>query len=335
MSGSQKTALIFGISGQDGAYLAKLLLEKGYNVVGTSRDAEQASLTNLRELDVLQHIAVRSAVPFDFRSVVQVVKSADPCEIYNLAAQSSVGLSFDQPAETLQSMMNGTLNILEAIRMLKSDAKFYNASSSECFGSTIRAPADEKTAFNPCSPYGVGKAAAHWLVANYRDAYGLHACSGILFNHESPMRPARFVTQKVIRGALDIAEGKAKRLQLGNLAVRRDWGWAPEYVEAMWLMMQTEVPQDFVVATGIETSLEDFVASAFSNCGLDWRAHVDIEPSLHRPSDIAYSVGNPALVRERLGWEAKCRMPELTHRLVEAEVARRSRSPNRANSSEV
>ena len=324
MTALKKTALIFGISGQDGAYLAQLLLEKGYAVVGTSRDAEQSSFGNLRELGILGRVKIRSAVPYDFRSVVQVMSAAAPEEIYNLAAQSSVGLSFDQPAETLQSSMNGTLNILEAIRLLKSDAKFYNASSSECFGNIIRVPADERTAFHPCSPYGVGKAAAHWLVANYREAYGLHACSGILFNHESPLRPARFVTQKVIRGALDIAEKKLDRLQLGNLAVRRDWGWAPEYVEAMWLMMQIDTPEDFVVATGIETSLEDFVASSFRYVGLDWRNHVDLAPALHRPSDIGYSVGNPALAKERLGWEAHCRMPELTQRLIEAEISRRS-----------
>lgn len=330
MTAPKNVALIFGVSGQDGAYLARLLLEKGYAVFGTSRDAEQASLSNLKALGILGRVTVRSAVPYDFRSVVQVISAAAPTEIYNLAAQSSVGLSFDQPAETLQSMMNGTLNILEAIRLLRSDAKFYNASSSECFGNTIRAPADEKTAFHPCSPYGVGKAAAHWLVVNYREAYGIHACSGILFNHESPLRPARFVTQKVIRGALDIAEHKRDRLQLGNLAVRRDWGWAPEYVEAMWMMMQAGVAQDFVVATGIETSLEDFVASSFKYVGLDWRNLIDLVLSLHRPLDIGYSVGNPSLAKEQLGWEATCKMPELAQRLIEAEVSRRRQGPTHA-----
>ena len=326
MTSKAKTAVIFGISGQDGAYLAKLLVDKGYRVVGTSRDAEQSSFANLHALDIFDRVSVKSAVSFDFRSVVQVLNDAAPDEIYNLAAQSSVGLSFDQPAETLQSIVNGTLNILEAIRLLKSDARFYNASSSECFGNIMAAPADETTAFHPCSPYGVAKAAAHWLVVNYRSAYDLHACSGILFNHESPLRPKRFVTQKVIHGVLDIVAKPSLRLQLGNLSVRRDWGWAPEYVEAMWLMLQREAAEDFVVATGVETSLEDFVASAFAYCGLDWKNHVDLVPSLRRPSDISYSVGNPALMRDRTGWAAQCRMPDLTGRLIEAEAARRSQS---------
>ena len=326
MAQHKPTALIFGISGQDGAYLARLLLDKGYRVIGTSRDAEQSPMTNLKELGVFGRVTLRSAVPSDFRSVVQVLAAETPSEIYNLAAQSSVGLSFDQPADTLQGILNGTLNILESMRVLKLDAKFYNASSSECFGNTINAPADESTAFNPCSPYGVGKAAAHWLVANYRSAYTLHACSGILFNHESPLRQPRFVTQKVIRGVLDIADKKTARLQLGNLAVRRDWGWAPEYVEAMWLMLQGETAEDFVVATGVETSLEEFVASAFRYCGLDWNNHVDLVPSLHRPSDISYSVGNAARVGERLGWVAHCKMPELTGRLIDAEIERRAKA---------
>ena len=325
MTKSKKAALIFGVSGQDGAYLAKLLLEKSYTVFGTSRDAEQSAFSNLRDLSILQHVRVLSASPFDFRSVVKVIGDAEPTEVYNLAAQSSVGLSFDQPAETLQSTVNGTLNILEALRTLKIGARFYNASSSECFGNINQSPANETTAFNPCSPYGVAKAAAHWLVANYRAAYGLHACSGILFNHESPLRPARFVTQKVVRAAADIAGGSRDRLQLGNLSVRRDWGWAPEYIDAMWLMLQSDTADDFMVATGVETSLEAFVAAAFQHCGLDWHEHVDLVPALHRPADISYSVGNPALVKQRLGWEAKCRMPELTARLVDAELQRRAK----------
>lgn len=318
-----KTALIFGVSGQDGAYLAQLLLSKGYTVHGTSRDREMSSFTNLRRLDIFGRVILHSAVLTDFRSVVEVISRVRPAEIYNLASQASVGLSFDQPVETLNSTITSTINILEAIRFLKLDARFYNASSSECFGNT-GSPADESTPFHPRSPYGVGKAAAYWAVANYREAYGLFACSGILFNHESPLRPVRYVTQKIVRGAADIAERKTDSLELGTLSIARDWGWAPEYVDAMARMLAHDEPEDFVIATGEAHRLEDFVEQAFSYFGLDWRRHVHGNAALLRPSDIAFSVGNPAKAERLLGWHAERRMAEVVAGLAEAEMTRRA-----------
>ncbi|MGA0200759.1 MAG: GDP-mannose 4,6-dehydratase, partial [Prochlorotrichaceae cyanobacterium] len=256
-------ALVCGVSGQDGAYLARLLLEKGYQVYGTSRDSQMSSFHNLVRLGIREKITLLSMVPTDFRSVLQALKVSQPDEIYHLAGQSSVGLSFEQPAETLESIGMGTLNLLEAIRFQDLPVRFYHAGSSECFGDTRNLPADEDTPFRPRSPYGVAKATAFWAVANYREAYGLFACSGILFNHESPLRPPRFVTQKIITTAHRIAQGSPEKLHLGNIQVQRDWGWAPEYVEAMYQMLQQSSPEDYVIATGTTTSLEGFVIETF------------------------------------------------------------------------
>jgi GDPmannose 4,6-dehydratase len=249
-----KTVLIFGISGQDGAYLARLLLSKGYHVHGTARDAQMSSFGNLRLLGIKEQITFHSMALNDFRSVLQVLAKVRPDEIYNLAGQSSVGLSFDQPVETLESISVGTLNLLEAIRFIGSPMKLYSAGSSECFGNTGGEPADEETPFRPRSPYAVAKATAFWEVANYREAYNLFACTGILFNHESTLRPERFVTQKIVKSACRIAAGSKEKLHLGNISISRDWGWAPEYVEAMWQILQQQKPDDFVIATG-ETTL--------------------------------------------------------------------------------
>jgi GDPmannose 4,6-dehydratase len=320
-----RTALIFGVSGQDGAYLAQSLLRRGFEVHGTSRDKENSSYANLRRLGVYEQVTCHSAVLGDFRNVVTVIKNVCPAHIYNLAAQSSVGLSFEQPVETIDSIMHGTINIMEAMRFLPLDAKFYNAASSECFGNTENdRPADEHTTFRPRSPYAVGKAASFWAVANYREAYGLFACSGLLFNHESPMRPARFVTQKIIRGAMDIANGRADSLSLGALNLARDWGWAPEYVDAMGRMLDRDTPEDFVIATGETNTLEDFVSTTFSCFGLDWRKHVVLNPTFLRPSDIAFSSGNPAKAARLLGWSAGKKMRDVVRLLVEAERARAS-----------
>jgi GDPmannose 4,6-dehydratase len=240
-----------------------------------------------------------------------------------LAAQSSVGLSFEQPVETIESILAGTLNLLEAVRFLGIDTKLYSASTSECFGNTGITPADEITAFRPCSPYGVAKAAAYWLVSNYRQCYGLFACSGILFNHESPLRPARFVTQKIVRGAVDVAQKNAEILELGNLQITRDWGWAPEYVEAMWRMLQQEKAEDFVVATGVSSTLEAFVARAFAFFDLDWRRYVSVRDDLFRASDIQISAGNPAKAQRVLGWKATMAMPDVVSQLIKDELKRR------------
>lgn len=322
MSG-RKSALIMGISGQDGAYLAQLLLEKGYQVHGTARDRELSDFRNLRALTIYDRVTLHSMSLADFRSVVQVIERAAADEIYNLSGQSSVALSFEQPVETIDSTVNGTINVLEAMRFLRVKTRFYNASSSECFGNTSDGPVAETAPFKPCSPYGIGKAAAHWLVANYRDAYGLFACSGILFNHESPLRPARFVTKKIVQGAVDIAAGTASSLELGDLEVGRDWGWAPEYVEAMWRMLQLAEPEDFVIATGRSHLLRDFVAIAFSAVGLDWSKHVVHDPSVRRPLDIRMSVANPEKAQRKLNWTARVDFSRLVNLLVAAELETR------------
>lgn len=318
----QRTALIFGISGQDGAYLSELLLARGYAVHGTSRDAEISSFATLESLGLRDRVTLHSTTPTDFRSVVQTISRTEPDEIYNLSGQSSVGLSFDQPVETLHSISTGTLNMLESIRFLDRTIKFYNAGSSECFGNTGDTPANEDTPFRPRSPYAVAKAAAHWAVANYRESYDLFACSGILFNHESPLRPSRFVTRKIVDAAARIAAGADERLTLGNIAVRRDWGWAPEYVDAMWRVLQHETPEDFVIASGETYSLQDFVACAFAHFGLDWSHHVDLNTGLHRPADIDESRSNPGKAKRLLGWEATQSMPDVVSAMAAAEAER-------------
>jgi GDPmannose 4,6-dehydratase len=308
-------ALICGVNGQDGSYLAKLLLEKGYEVWGTSRDVQASPMSNLATLGIAGRVHLVSMAPSDFRSVFTAMERSDPDEVYFLAGQSSVGLSFEQPAETLESIVTGTLNMLEVMRLRRRRTRLYHAGSSECFGDTGGVPADETTPFQPRSPYAVAKASAHWLVANYRESYGLHASTGILFNHESPLRPRRFVTQKIIRGARRIAAGSDERLVLGRLDIRRDWGWAPEYVDAMWRMLQMDEPADLVIATGQTRSLEEFVAAAFSLHGLEWRAHVDVSEEFFRPTDIAYSGGNPGRAGHAIDWSAKVLMEQVVSRM--------------------
>ncbi|MEG4013532.1 MULTISPECIES: GDP-mannose 4,6-dehydratase [unclassified Microcoleus] len=317
-----KKALICGISGQDGAYLAKFLLDKGYSVCGTSRDAQMSTFNNLTRLGIRDSVKLESMSLNDFRSVLQVLAKIEPDEVYNLAGQTSVGLSFEQPVETLESIATGTLNLLEAIRFTGGKIKLYNASSSECFGDTGGKAAEESTPFHPRSPYAVAKATAFWEVANYREAYNLFACSGILFNHESPLRPARFVTQKIIVSvACRIATGSPEKLQLGNISVQRDWGWAPEYMEAMYLMLQQSEPDDYVIATGESHALKEFVAQAFATLGLDWEEHTVIDTSLYRPTEIALGKGNPAKAKEKLGWQAKYKMHDVVKMMVEAKQA--------------
>jgi len=314
-----KKALICGISGQDGSYLAELLLRKGYEVWGTSRDAQSASFHNLTKLGILDQVKMVSMATNDFRSVLQAISSSRPDEIYNLSGQSSVGLSFEQPAETLESIATATLNLLEVIRFLELTVRFYNAGSSECFGEFSGESADESTPFHPCSPYAVAKSAAHWLVANYRDAYGLFACNGILFNHESPLRPARFVTRKIIQAVLQISRGKQETLILGDMGIQRDWGWSPEYVDAMWRILQNDKPEDFVIATGESNSLEDFVSTAFSEVGLDWQQHVVQDEKLIRPTEIRYNCGNADKARRILNWEANTKMKGVVRKMIHHE----------------
>lgn len=299
-----RKALICGISGQDGAYLSEFLLTKGYEVFGGSRDATTNNFGNLKRLNIFNQVQLVSINLTDFRSTLQNINKIRPDEIYNLSGQSSVGLSFEQPIETFESICIGTLNILEAIRFCDTSIKFYNAGSSECFGNSPNELCDENTLFKPKSPYGIAKASAHWQVVNYREAYNLFAVNGILFNHESPLRPERFVTQKVIKAVAEIAAGKLKKLEVGNIDIVRDWGWAPDYVQAMWLMLQQEIPDDFVISTGKGHSLKEFIGMAFNCIHLDMEDYLNINQSLFRPTDLQCVVGNPQKAKKILGWSS-------------------------------
>jgi GDPmannose 4,6-dehydratase len=314
-----KIALIVGISGQDGGYLARLLLQNDYVVYGAARDAQGAMFWNLRQLEIYERVKLISVSPQDFRSVFQALIKTQPDEVYNLAGQSSVGLSFDQPVETLESIATGTLNILEAIRFTGRPIKLYCAGSSECFGDTGEHPANEDTPFRPRSPYAVAKAAAFWEVANYREAYKLFACTGILFNHESPLRPERFVTRKIVAAAARIAAGSKERLRLGNIDIARDWGWAPEYVDAMWRMLQQATPTDYVIATGETRKLSDFIEIAFAQAGLNWQEWVDTDPEFFRPTDLKVGHADPSKALRELGWHATVLLGDVVKRMVAVE----------------
>jgi GDPmannose 4,6-dehydratase len=314
---AKKTALICGVSGQDGAYLAKLLLGKGYEVWGTSRDAEGQSFQNLRRLGIHNDIRLISMLPGEFRSVCKAIERCRPTEIYYLAGQSSVGLSFEQPTETIQSVAIGILNVLESCRMVDDTIRIYHSGSSECFGDTDGSAANEMTPLHPQSPYAIAKATGFWLVSNYRAAYGLFACTGILFNHESPLRPERFVTQKIVSAARRIAEGSIETLYLGTLDIARDWGWAPEYVEAMWKMLQQPQADDFVIATGNTHTLEEFIEQAFAELGLNWREHVKRSDDLMRPTDLKISRADPSKAKRVLGWQPKTDMSGIIKGMLE------------------
>ena len=322
MSGSEigTTALIAGVTGQDGAYLAHHLLTLGYRVVGTSRDAQMADLSRLERLGIGADVEVVSLAPNDFRSVLKVVSSIQPQQIYNLAGQTSVGLSFEQPVECMDSIAVATLNLLEVIRYLGGGIRFFSAGSSECFGQTGQEPATENTPLRPRSPYAVAKASAYWQVATYRQAYGMFACTGILANHESPLRPKRFVTQKIIEGVKAIKAGKASTIQLGNLDIWRDWGWAPDYVQAMVLMLQAEKPADYLIASGTTTSLRDFAQAAFAAADLDLADHLESVESLKRPADLAYSAMDPSRIAAELGWVAKRPIQETVEKMYREEL---------------
>lgn len=283
---------------------------------GTSRDVQGNSFSNLMRTGVRDRVRLLSMVPEDFRSVFMSLKQSRPDEVYFLTGQSSVGLSFEQPAETMQSNVLGVLNMLEACRLVDSSIRLYHAGSSESFGDTDGQAANEKTPFHPRSPYAVAKASAFWLVNNYREAYGLFACTGILFNHESPLRPERFVTQKIISAARRIANGSSEKLQLGRLDIARDWGWAPEYVLAMWLMLQQDSPDDYVIATGQTHTLETFVSEAFTAFDLDWRHHVEQNVELFRPADLLISRADPSKAEDKLGWKAKFGLSEVIRGMV-------------------
>jgi GDPmannose 4,6-dehydratase len=311
-----KRSLICGVSGQDGAYLAQLLLSKGHIVFGSSRDIEKTEFHNLERLGILSQIMLVNMTTSDAASIGDAFFLSKPDEVYNLSGQSSVGLSFERPEETRQSIVDATANILEQIRLNYPASRFFGAGSGECFGETHGIPSNESTSFNPKSPYAEAKVEAFKLVQQYRDSFNLFACTGILFNHESPLRPTRFVTQKIIRAAIEIAQGQSKKLTLGNLAIQRDWGWAPDYVEAMWQMLQQDSPEDFVIATGIGHSLEEFVGMVFSQLGLNWRDHILVDQSLFRPNEGIEILANPAKAKEKLGWSAKKSLQEVIAQML-------------------
>jgi GDPmannose 4,6-dehydratase len=311
-------ALILGVSGQDGAYLAELLARKGYEVHGTSRNNTAASFENLRKMKLGKHVTVHSLGLDSVEEIRGILNKINPDEIYNLAGQSSVGRSFERPMETFQSIANATMNILEAMRLDKMRARFFNAGSGEMFGVTD-VPATEESPINPKSPYGVAKAAAFHLVKSYRESCGIFAATGILFNHESPLRPETFVTRKTVKAAKHIANGSKERLKLGNLKIYRDWGWAPEYVDAMWRIIQHEEPEDFVIATGKAHSLEEFLSEAFSQLGLDANNHSESDPLLMRPSEISRSCGDPSKAKNKLGWSPNTNFNQMIGKLLDAE----------------
>ncbi len=319
----RKKALITGITGQDGSYLAELLLEKGYQVFGLAR---RLSADNYWRLEgVLDRVTLLPADLLDQLSLIRALEKAQPHEVYNLAAMSFVPASWEQPMLTGEFNSQGVTRLLEAVRAVDPKIRLYQASSSEMFGKVREVPQRESTPFYPRSPYGVSKAFAHYITVNYRESYDLFAVSGILFNHESPRRGLEFVTRKVANGAARIKLGQAKTLSLGNLDAHRDWGFAGDYVRAMWLMLQQDEPDDYVVATGIAHSVQDLVEVAFSHAGLDWREHVTLDPALIRPAEVDHLIGDPSKAKGVLGWEPQVDFTALVKMMVDADVARLSR----------
>ena len=317
---SKPRALVVGVSGQDGAYLSKFLIDKGYDVFGTSRDLEATSFDGLEYLGVDSLITKMKMIPSDFEAVYETISSIQPNEIYNLSGQSSVSLSFQQPLEAVQSIILATINILESIRLIGGDIRFYNAGSGEVFGENEGRPSNEETPFHPISPYGLAKANATAQVSLYRDMYGLYACTGILFNHESPLRPESYVTQKIIKAAYRIANGSSEKLSMGNIKISRDWGYAPDYVEAMWTMLQLKSPEDFVIATGRTISLEYFISQAFLYFDLDWTDHVSIDERFFRVSEIMVGAADPEKASRLLGWSASCQVENLIKYMIKSEL---------------
>jgi GDPmannose 4,6-dehydratase len=317
-----KRALITGITGQDGSYLAELLLSKGYEVHGFCRrvaiEDPEHRLGRVRHL--IGRISLHAASLESYASIHTVVEAAQPDECYHLAAQSFVAYSFDDEFSTLNTNINGTHFLLSAVRRIAPKCRFYFAGSSEMFGAAEESPQNEQTRFRPRSAYGISKVCGYELTRNYREAYGMFAANGILFNHESPRRGYEFVSRKITSGVSKIAAGKQSELRLGNLGARRDWGHAREYVEAMWLMLQQERPDDFVVATGETHSVEEFAEAAFSAAGLDWRQYVVVDPSLYRPAEIHLLLGDASRARRELGWNCKTTFRQLVHEMLAADL---------------
>ncbi len=315
--------MVTGITGQDGAYLSELLLNKGYRVIGAYRRTSGLDTWRLRYLGIESKVILESMDLEDLSNQIRIVQKYQPDEIYNLAAQSFVGVSFEQPIVTGQITGLGVANLLEAVRMACPAARFYQASTSEMFGKVQTIPQTEQTSFYPRSPYGVAKLYGHWMTVNYREAYGLFACSGILFNHESPLRGIEFVTRKITDAVARIKLGKLDRLVLGNIEAKRDWGFAKEYVEAMWLMLQQESPEDFVVATGETHSVRDFVEMSFQAAGIDrWEERVETSARFERPAEVDLLIGNASKAHALLGWRPQTQVRELAAMMVQADLER-------------
>jgi len=316
-------AFVTGITGQDGSYLAELLLEKGYEVHGLVR--RSSSFNTWRIDHVRDRLALHYGDLVDQNSLVRTLDRVGPAEIYNLAAQSHVKVSFEMPEYTVNVTATGVLRLLDAVRELGLTARIYQAGSSEMFGLVQESPQTEKTPFHPRSPYGVAKVFGHWIAVNYREGYGLHVSNGILFNHESPRRGENFVTRKITMGVAAIKNGRAKELRLGNLDAKRDWGFAGDYVEAMWRMLQQEKPDDYVIATGETHSVREFLEEAFSHVGLDWQKHVVVDPRYFRPAEVDVLQGDAGKARKALGWRPKVGFKELVRSMVEADMAGQGR----------
>jgi GDPmannose 4,6-dehydratase len=321
-------ALITGVTGQDGAYLARLLLQKGYEVHGLVRRSSHLGVADhrLRWLGIADQVIMHDANLSDIASIVRVIDTAQPDELYNLAAQSFVATSWSQPIVTANITAVGVTNVLEAIRIAKSQTRFYQASSSEMYGMVQEPIQTEKTPFYPRSPYAVAKLYGHWITVNYRESFGMHASSGILFNHESPLRGVEFVTRKVTNGVARIKLGLADELRLGNIDAKRDWGHAADYVEAMWLMLQQDKPDDYVIATGRTTSVRDMCKIAFERIGADMERHLVIDPKFFRPSEVDILLGDASKAQAALGWTPKTSLAEMINEMVDADVARLSES---------
>jgi GDPmannose 4,6-dehydratase len=317
------TALVTGISGQDGSYLAELLLAKGYEVHGVVRRSSSIARSRIDHLesDHLDNLHLHYGDLGDPLGLVRIIDRYEPTEVYNLAAQSHVAISFQQPEYTGDVTGVGAMRLLEALRVADSPARFYQASSSELYGSTPP-PQSETTPFHPRSPYAVAKLYAYWATVNYRESYDMYACNGILFNHESPRRGENFVTRKITRGVADIVHGRATELRLGNLDARRDWGFAGDYVEAMWLMLQQDKPDDFVIATGEAHSVREFCEVAFGHVDLDWEQYVVVDPEFFRPAEVDYLLGDPSKAERQLSWKPRTAFEDLVRMMLDADLAR-------------
>lgn len=317
-----KKALITGITGQDGSYLTKFLIDMGYQVVGIIKDSPDANLDNLKYLGVFDLVDLIKINVMNIHAIKSALEVIKPDEIYNLVAQSSVANSFVNPSVTVGFNVMTTLNLLESMRSLDLDAKFYQASSSEMYGKVKSLPVVEDSVLHPLSPYAISKATGHWLAINYREAYGMFCCCGILFNHESVLRPPNFVTKKILSAATRISRGSNEKLVLGNIEIKRDWGYAPEYIKSMWSMLQQDKPDEYVIATNEAHSIKEFAELVFANLGLNWVDHIIIDETLYRRSDIEIIYGNPSKAREKLGWNYILKFDEMVSLLVQEELNR-------------